>query len=62
MRIREGFTSDERWLDDVHAVVTAWYGIADDALLSALRADPALDVHGVGDCLAPRRAIAAAWW
>lgn len=61
VRIREGFTGDERWLDGVDAVVTAWYGVADNTLLSQLRAIDGLAVHGVGDCLAPRRAIDAMW-
>lgn len=61
VRVREAFTGAERWLDDIDWVVTAWYGDADDGLLSELRADPDLEVHGIGDCLAPRRAIDAIW-
>lgn len=61
LRLREGFTGEERWLQGVDAVVTAWYGVADDALLADLRRDDKLRVHGVGDCLAPRRAIDAIW-
>jgi 2,4-dienoyl-CoA reductase-like NADH-dependent reductase (Old Yellow Enzyme family)/NADPH-dependent 2,4-dienoyl-CoA reductase/sulfur reductase-like enzyme len=61
IRIREGLTGDESWLDGVDAVVTAWYGVADSDLLDQLRTDPSLTVHGIGDCLAPRRAIDAIW-
>lgn len=49
------------------SVVGAAYGVADDALFAELLAlseaadAPALDVHAVGDCLAPRQAIDAIW-
>jgi 2,4-dienoyl-CoA reductase (NADPH2) len=42
-------------------VVLSWYGVAEDALVQALRDIDGLDVHSVGDCLAPRRAIDAIW-
>lgn len=51
--------ADER-LEDVDAVVLAWYGVADDALFHALDGD-GREVHVVGDALAPRRAIDAIW-
>lgn len=49
------------------SVVGAAYGVADDALFAELLAlgeagdATALDVHAVGDCLAPRQAIDAIW-
>ena len=61
VQVNEGFTNERRWLPDVDAVVTAWYGVADTSLLDALRARDDYDVFGVGDCLAPRRAIDAIW-
>lgn len=61
VRLREGFTGHERWLPEVDAVVTAWYGVADDHLLTSLRSNDDMVVHGVGDCIAPRRAIDAIW-
>lgn len=42
-------------------VVVAWYGVADDALHTALQLGPAPELHLVGDALAPRRAIDAIW-
>jgi 2,4-dienoyl-CoA reductase (NADPH2) len=35
--------------------------VADDALVQGLRDIDGLEVHAVGDCLAPRRAIDAIW-
>ena len=61
VKVRESFTGDERWLDNIDSVVVAWYGVAENALLAELREDATLDVVGVGDCLAPRRAIDAIW-
>ncbi|MGI9623674.1 MAG: FAD-dependent oxidoreductase, partial [Acidimicrobiales bacterium] len=60
VQIREGFTGDLQWLN-ADAVVAAWYGEAEDSLLAELRNRPGLDVRGVGDCIAPRRAIDAIW-
>lgn len=60
LQIREGLTGDMRWLD-ADAVVMSWYGVADNELCSRLRAIEGLEVHAVGDCLAPRRAIDAIW-
>ncbi len=57
--VRDVWT-DETWsLDEVDAIVTSWFGAADDALLRELDARGDLEVHGVGDCQAPRRAIDA---
>ena len=61
VEVREGLTGETRWLDGIDAVVTAWYGEARTGLLDELRDLPDLEVHGVGDCLAPRRAIDAIW-
>ena len=61
IRVREGLTGNERWLEEIDTVVTAWYGIAETSLLDTLRAVDGLIVHGIGDCLAPRRAIDAIW-
>ncbi|MYI56552.1 MAG: FAD-dependent oxidoreductase [Acidimicrobiia bacterium] len=49
------------------SVVGASYGVADDALFGELRAlseageAPGVELHAVGDCLAPRQAIDAIW-
>lgn len=49
------------------SVVGAGYGVADDALfgellaLSEAGAAPGMELHAVGDCLAPRQAIDAIW-
>ncbi len=43
------------------AVVLAWYGVAESALYDDLRRARQVEVHAVGDCLAPRRAIDAIW-
>ena len=61
VRVREAFTGDERWLDGVDDVVAAWYGVARTSLYDGLRAAGDVEVHAVGDCLAPRRAIDAIW-
>ena len=60
LQIREGLTGITQWID-ADAVVMSWYGVADNTLLGQLRAIDGLDVHAVGDCLAPRRAIDAIW-
>ena len=57
--IRESFTGEERQLP-ADAVVTAWYGRAQDDLFHAL-VGAGIDARAVGDCLAPRRAIDAIW-
>lgn len=57
--VREGFTGEEYDLA-ADAVVAAWYGVAQDALFHEL-AELGIEVHAVGDCLAPRRAIDAIW-
>ena len=49
------------------SVVGAAYGIADDTLFGELSTlvssgiAPPIEVHAVGDCLAPRQAIDAIW-
>jgi hypothetical protein len=60
VQVRENLGGDLRWID-ADSVVLSWYGVADDALARALRAREGLDVHVIGDCLAPRRAIDAIW-
>ena len=57
--VRDVWTDEVSSLDEIDAVVTSWFGTADDALLRELDARGDLDVHGVGDCQAPRRAIDA---
>ncbi len=47
-------------LEGVDHVVTAWYGVASDELAEPVRS-AGLEVHVVGDALAPRRAIDAMW-
>ena len=59
--LRNPWTGAEERVEAVDAVVAAWYGVADDGLFHALDEDPDLEVHAVGDCLAPRRAIDAIW-
>ncbi len=59
--LRNPWTGAEERVEAVDAVVAAWYGVADDDLFHALDEDPDLEVHAVGDCLAPRRAIDAIW-
>jgi 2,4-dienoyl-CoA reductase-like NADH-dependent reductase (Old Yellow Enzyme family)/thioredoxin reductase len=61
LRIRESLTGDEHWLDPIDAVVFSWFGVATTELLDELRAIEGLHVQGIGDCLAPRRAIDAIW-
>ena len=46
---------------EADSVVLSWYGVAEDTLVHALRDIDGLEVHAVGDCLAPRRAIDAIW-
>jgi hypothetical protein len=48
------------WLD-CDAVVLAWYGVAETTLYDELRRAAPVEIHAVGDCLAPRRAIDAIW-
>lgn len=60
LQLRENLSGETRWID-ADAVVLSWYGVAEDALVQALRDIDGLDVHSVGDCLAPRRAIDAIW-
>jgi pyruvate/2-oxoglutarate dehydrogenase complex dihydrolipoamide dehydrogenase (E3) component len=60
LQLRENLTGDTRWID-ADAVVLSWYGVAEDALVQSLRDIDGLEVHAVGDCLAPRRAIDAIW-
>jgi len=60
LQIREGLTGEARWID-ADAVVMSWYGVAENELCTRLRAMDGLEVHAVGDCLAPRRAIDAIW-
>jgi hypothetical protein len=57
--VRDVWTDEMSSLDEVDAVVTSWFGTADDALLRELDARGDLEVYGVGDCQAPRRAIDA---
>lgn len=59
--LREAWTGEQERVADVDAVVIAWYGVAADGLFHALDAHDGLEVHAVGDCLAPRRAIDAIW-
>jgi 2,4-dienoyl-CoA reductase (NADPH2) len=60
LEVREGLTGATHWID-ADAVVMSWYGVADNALASQLRERDGLEVHLIGDCLAPRRAIDAIW-
>lgn len=60
LQLRESLTGETRWID-ADSVVLSWYGLADNALARALREIDTLEVHVVGDCLAPRRAIDAIW-
>jgi 2,4-dienoyl-CoA reductase-like NADH-dependent reductase (Old Yellow Enzyme family)/thioredoxin reductase len=60
LQLRENLTGNTRWID-ADAVVLSWYGVAEDALVQSLRDIDGLEVHAVGDCLAPRRAIDAIW-
>jgi 2,4-dienoyl-CoA reductase-like NADH-dependent reductase (Old Yellow Enzyme family)/thioredoxin reductase len=58
--VRDSWTGEEELLA-ADAVVVAWFGVARDGLAHALEDDDGHDVHLVGDCLAPRRAIDAIW-
>jgi 2,4-dienoyl-CoA reductase (NADPH2) len=60
LQLRENLSGETRWID-ADAVVLSWYGVAEDALVQALRDIDGVEVHSVGDCLAPRRAIDAIW-
>ena len=55
---RENWTG-QQVVDEADAVVCAWYGVADDALVGELTGR--VEVRAVGDALAPRRAIDAIW-
>lgn len=64
--VTETLTGTSRLLA-ADSVVGAAYGVADDALFAELLTlgevggAPGVDVHAVGDCLAPRQAIDAVW-
>jgi 2,4-dienoyl-CoA reductase-like NADH-dependent reductase (Old Yellow Enzyme family)/thioredoxin reductase len=58
--LRHGWSGVEERIDGLDAVVTAWYGEADDQLFRELSAT-GVECHAIGDCLAPRRAIDAIW-
>ena len=60
VQVRENLSGETRWID-ADSVVLSWYGVADDSLFHQLRGIDGLEVHAVGDCLAPRRAIDAIW-
>ena len=60
VQVRENLSGETRWID-ADSVVLSWYGVADDTLFHQLRGIDGLEVHAVGDCLAPRRAIDAIW-
>ncbi|MEI6758830.1 MAG: FAD-dependent oxidoreductase [Betaproteobacteria bacterium] len=60
LQLRGNLSGETRWID-ADAVVLSWYGVAEDALVQALRDIDGLELHSVGDCLAPRRAIDAIW-
>ena len=55
-----GWSKQSETLPEVDAVVLSWYGVANDELRLTLE-NAGFDVHLVGDCLAPRRAIDAIW-
>ena len=61
VRLVNHLSGRESWVDDIDAVVTAWYGVADDGLFHELSRSERHEVHAVGDCLAPRSAISAIW-
>ena len=61
LRLENHLSRRESWIEDVDAVVTAWHGVADDGLFHELARSNSYEVHAVGDCLAPRSAIAAIW-
>lgn len=56
--VSDAFNGEERVIEDVDSVVLAWYHKADDALYNALKGK-VKELHAVGDCMAPRRAIDA---
>jgi pyruvate/2-oxoglutarate dehydrogenase complex dihydrolipoamide dehydrogenase (E3) component len=58
--LRHGWSGAEERIEGLDAVVTAWYGVADDALFQDLSA-AGVQCQAIGDCLAPRRAIDAIW-
>ena len=60
VRLRDNHTGAEYDLD-ADAVVFSWFGVARDGLFHELDAVPGIEVHAIGDCLAPRRAIDAIW-
>lgn len=60
VELRDVLADTVETLDDVDAVVLSWYGVARDELFGELEAD-GVEVHAVGDALAPRRAIDAIW-
>lgn len=55
-----GWSKQSETLPEVDAVVLSWYGVANDELRLPLER-AGFEVHLVGDCLAPRRAIDAIW-
>lgn len=59
LALRRGWAQTVEWIDNVDAVVLAWYGQANDELFHELHARRGDSVVAVGDCLAPRRAIDA---
>lgn len=58
--LRHGWSGETEKVTGVDAVVTSWYGCANDELREELE-EHGLEVHLAGDCLAPRRAIDAIW-
>jgi pyruvate/2-oxoglutarate dehydrogenase complex dihydrolipoamide dehydrogenase (E3) component len=58
--LMHGWSKATEVLDSVDAVVASWYGIANDSLRAPLE-ELGIEVHLVGDSLAPRRAIDAIW-
>jgi thioredoxin reductase len=58
--LMHGWSKATETLDNVDAVVASWYGVANDALRAPLE-ELGIEVHLVGDSLAPRRAIDAIW-
>lgn len=58
--VMHGWSKATEVLDNVDAVVASWYGIANDSLRAPLE-ELGIEVHLVGDSLAPRRAIDAIW-
>jgi hypothetical protein len=58
--LMHGWSKAIEVLNNVDAVVASWYGIANDSLRAPLE-ELGIEVHLVGDSLAPRRAIDAIW-